>query len=49
MPPALGTIAVGALLHDKAHNAVTFRAPLLANVHGRILDANQSAKQQTTT
>jgi hypothetical protein len=49
MPPAFGTIAVGALLHDKAHDAVAFRAPLLANIHGRIFDANHNVRQQTTT
>jgi hypothetical protein len=49
MSPALGAVVVGALLQYQPHPAIAFRAPLLANVHGRILDANQSAKQQTTT
>jgi hypothetical protein len=49
MPPALGTVVVGALLQYQPHPAIAFRAPLLANVHGNSLDASHSAKQQATT
>jgi hypothetical protein len=49
MPPALGAIAVGALLQYQPHPAIAFRTALLANVHGSSFDASQSAKQHATT
>jgi hypothetical protein len=49
MPPAFGTIAVGALLQYQPHPTIAFRASLLANVHGSSFDASHSAKQHATT